>query len=105
MQSAECSLWTSRVTSRYIDWWQCIGTLKVLFVGGHGSMVYTYDAGFHGGHQGGLPGAQIGGFVLAPCQPLAGCWGWWVGMVYTGDAGFHSGLLSVSISACHLVVA
>ena len=58
-------------------------------VGGHGSiMVYTGDAGFHGGHQGGLQGAQIGGIVLAPCQPLPG---WWVGVVHTGDADFHNG--------------
>ena len=30
MQSAECSWGTSRVSSRYIDWWYCIGTLKVV---------------------------------------------------------------------------
>ena len=76
MQSAECSWGTSRVSSRYIDWWYCIGTLKVVGVGGHGSMVYTCDAGFHCWHQGVLQGAQIGGIVLAPCQPLPGCWGW-----------------------------
>ena len=54
-------------------------------------MVYAGDEGFHGGHQGVPQGAQIGGIVLAPCQPLPGFWGWWVGVVYTGDAGFHGG--------------
>ena len=54
-------------------------------------MVYTGDAGFHGGHQGGLQGAQIGGIVLAPCEPLSGYWGWWVGVVYTG---VHEGCIN-----------
>ena len=100
MQSAECSWGTSRVSSRYIDWWYCIGTLKVVGVGGHKGnsrytdwrhcintlsapawgwwvgVVYTGDAGFHGGHNAVIQGAQIGGIVFASCQPLPGGGGW-----------------------------
>ena len=39
-------------------------------------VVYTGDAGFHGGHNAVIQGAQIGGIVLAPCQPLPGGGGW-----------------------------
>ena len=95
MQSAECSWGTSRVSSRYIDWWYCIGTLKVVGVGGHGSMEYACDAGFHCGHQGVLQGVQIGGIVLAPCQHLPGRWGWWVGVVYIQlMQGLHEGCIN-----------
>ena len=50
-------------------------------------VVYTGDAGFHCGHKGVIQGTQIGGIVLANCQPLPGGGGWaWYIQVISGTS-------------------